>query len=54
MALWLVFILIWSWLAITHEGELRLWYVALIVLSCVWAVVNLVLFRKNAANNSTR
>ena len=46
--------LIWSGLAITQEGELRFWYVALIVLCLVIGVINLLLFRKNAADNLTR
>jgi hypothetical protein len=47
VVLWLVLMVIWFWLAITHEGELRFWYFALVVLSFVPGVISFVLFRKN-------
>lgn len=53
---WFVSALIWLFLATRTEGEMRVWYVVLVVLSLVLTVANLVMLgrsRKRAHRSQT-
>ena len=46
--LYLVLALIWGGLAVTQNGEVQGWYIALVAMSLALAVIQFAMFRKNA------